>query len=182
LRRRSLDAVHVLLLAGASLLAPSGPGAAMTREGKMEATMDAELAALDRHPELAVTVRAGTEHFRDGRIAVTVQGDGAAAVEQLRSGQLTTHHAQLAAARVKEVGATLARHRFTLPRTSKLPREPGDTPLYLSVARGGQLVFEAKLWFADRYDDRDLDAILKLYEALTYEVSDGKLGQPPPKR
>ena len=32
---------------------------------------------------------------------------------------------------------------------------------------------------ADRYKDSDLNAIVALQEALTFDVSDGKLGQAP---
>jgi hypothetical protein len=159
---------------GALALVLPGASGCVKKETTM---MDAALRALDRHPELAVTVRLGTEYFRDGRIAVTVHGDGATTVEQLRSGTLTEYRAQLAAARVAEVGVALAERRFTEPRTSKLPRDPGDTPLRLALARGGTLLFQVDLWYGDRYTDANLNAIVELAENLVFEASGGKLGQ-----
>lgn len=163
------------LLAGIVLALP----ATNHCEKKEATTMEAELRALDRHPELTVTIRSGTEHFRGGQITVTLRGDGSTTVEQLQAGQRTEYQARLPPARVAQVGTTLADHHFTASRKSKLPREPGDTPLILSLSRGETPIFQANLWHGDRYTVADLDAILVLYGNLMFEASGGKLGEAP---
>jgi hypothetical protein len=132
--------------------------------------MDDSLRSLDHQPDLSISLRQGTEHFRDGQITLTVHGDGRAEVEQLRAGTTTRTQARLPAARVTEIGRALADHRFTAPRTTSLPREPGDTPLVLRAERPGAAPLEIQLWYADRYQDRDLDAIIKLADAVIQEV------------
>ena len=76
------------------------------------------------------------------------------------------------------LGRALADHQFTAPRTSTLPRDPGDTRLVLQLSGSGVPAFETAIWYADRFKDRDLDAILRLADDLLYTASGGKLGQP----
>lgn len=146
-------------------------------DSQKEASMDDLLHALDRHADVAVVIRQGTEHFDDGLITLAVRGDGSATIEQLVNGATQRYAAKLDAARLATLGNTLAAHRFTAPRRTTLPREPGDTQLVLRVDRGGTPAFQAELWDADRYKDADLDAILRVADALIHEVSGGKLGQ-----
>ena len=169
-------------LAGSAWLAPLGCSEPSRRgeTQKETPTMDDLLRALDRHPDVTVVIRQGTEHFDDGLITLAIHGDGNATVEQRRSGREQQFTARLPAARIASLGGTLADHRFTAARTTKLPREPGDTPLLLRVDRGGAPAFQVEIWYADRYQDRDLDAIVRLADALIHEVTGGKLGQAPP--
>jgi hypothetical protein len=140
--------------------------------------MDPELRTLDLHPELTVSVRWGVEHFRGGQFTVRADGDGAATVEHRRAGTLTEYRAHLTAARVAQVGMALAKHRFSAPRRSKLPREPDDSQLILILARKGTPLFQADLWTGDCWNDADLNAILDLAIDLVFEISGGKLGHP----
>jgi hypothetical protein len=142
--------------------------------------MDDLLRALERHADVAVVVRQGTEHFDDGLITLAVRGDGRVIVDQLAAGAAQQHSAKLDAARVAAFGSSLAAHRFTAARTTTLPREPGDTPLVLRVDRADAPVFEVHLWNADRYKDADLDAILRTADAMIHEVSGGTLGHAAP--
>jgi hypothetical protein len=141
------------------------------------AAMDDVVRHLDRHPAATLTIQQGTEHFDDGQVTLALRGDGTATVEQLRSGKTQRYRAQLAPARVATVGAALAEHHFTRARTTSLPRQPGDTPLVLRLDGAGP-AFRADLWYADRYQDRDLDQLVQLADALIHEVSGGALGQP----
>jgi hypothetical protein len=141
-----------------------------------EATHD-PLRAFDRHPTATVTIRYGTEHFGKGEVTLAVRGDGAVRVDQRIAGAVNHHEAQLDGARVAALGRTLAEHHFTSPRTSSLPREPGDTPLVLRLSGAGTPAFETTIWYADRFKDRDLDAILRVTDDVLYAASDGKLGQ-----
>jgi hypothetical protein len=163
------------LVAGSA--APGCSEPAPRHDTQKESSMDDLLHALDRHADVAVTIRQGTEHFDDGQITLVVRGDGSATVEQLASGAAQHYAMKLDAARIATLGNLLAVHRFSAARTTTLPRKPGDTQLVLRVDRGGTQAFQAELWDADRYKDADLDAILHTADALIHEVSGGKLGQ-----
>ena len=139
--------------------------------------MDDPLRAFDRHPTATVTIQFGTEHFGNGQITLALRGDGAVSVEQRAAGAVNHYSAKLDGPRIAELGRALAEHRFTQPRTSTLPRNPGDTPLVLRLSGDGVPAFEATIWYADRFADRDLDAILRVADDLLSTASGGKLGQ-----
>ncbi len=168
--------VIATLIAGSAAQGCSEPSP--RRDTQKEASMDDLLHALDRHPDVAVVILQGTEHFEDGLITLTIRGDGTATVEQLVSGKTQRYTAKIDAARIATLGNTLAAHRFTEARATTLPRAPGDTQLVLRVDRAGAPAFQVQLWDADRYKDADLDAILRTADAWIHEVSGGKLGQP----
>jgi hypothetical protein len=173
--RRALVAAVAMLAAALACSEPSKPQTAPSKE---TTAMDDPLRALDRHPAAAISIRYGTEHFGNGQITLTIRGDGAVSVEQRFAGNVATFAAQLEPGRVAELGRALADHHFTRPRTSTLPREPGDTQLVLRLSGPDVPAFEATIWFADRYKDRDLDAILVLVEDVLHTATGGKLGQP----
>lgn len=138
-------------------------------EPAQEISMDDSLRQLDQHPRLSISIRQGTEHFRDGQVTITVRGDGLIAADRLRAGTPSHVEQRLPPERIRELGRALADHRLTAARTSKLPREPGDSPLVLRV-EGGARPFQADLWYGDRYQDRDLDAIIRLADGLVKEL------------
>lgn len=123
-----------------------------------------------------LTIQQGTEHFDDGRITLTIDGAGAVRVEQQRAGATQRYQGQLDRAALTALAEALASHHFTQARRTSLPREPGDTPVALRFARPGSAPFVAELWNADRYRDRDLDAILRLADAQLHRASGGALG------
>jgi hypothetical protein len=169
-----LAASLALVLAAACSEPPKPP----TEPRKEASAMDDPLRAFDRHPTAMVTIRFGTEHFGNGEITLAVRGDGAVSVDQRAAGAVTHYSAQLDAGRTIALGRALADHQFTAPRTSTLPRDPGDTRLVLQLSGSGVPAFETAIWYADRFKDRDLDAILRLADDLLYTASGGKLGQP----
>jgi hypothetical protein len=172
--------IHALTawLALALAAACSEPSKPQTAPRQEASAMDDPLRAFDRHPTATVTIRFGTEHFGNGEITLTVRGDGAVSVDQRAAGTVTHHSAQLDGARIVALGGALADHQFTAPRTSTLPRNPGDTRLVLRLSGSGVRRFETTIWYADRFADRDLDAILRAADDLLYTASGGKLGQP----
>lgn len=128
--------------------------------------MTDRLRALSTHPSLEVVIVVGTEHFDNGEFTLRVTGDGTATVVQKRAGKTHEFSRTLDDAAVAAFGATLADNEFTRARTSTLPREPGDTPVVLELRDGDATVFKAEIWEADRYEDRQLAAILRAAEAL----------------
>jgi hypothetical protein len=165
----------LVLALAAACSEPAKPQTALPQEAT---AMDDPLRAFDRHPTDTVTIRFGTEHFGNGEITLAVRGDGAVRVDQRAAGATTHYGAQLDAARIVALGRVLADHRFTAPRTSTLPRNPGDTQLVLRLSGGGVPAFETTIWYADRFGDRDLDEILRAADDVLYTASGGKLGQP----
>jgi hypothetical protein len=141
-----------------------------------ESATDDALRTLDQHPGVAISIRQGTEHFRNGLVTLIVRGDGAVAVDQLRSGQTAHYEKQLSPDRIRDIGGQLAEHHLSAPRTTSLPRQPDDTPLVLRVEGAEPAPFQADLWYGDRYKDSDLDAIIRLADALVNEVSAGAVG------
>ncbi len=135
--------------------------------------------SFSKHPNLTITIVTGTEHFRAGEFALSIDGGGSARVVQKNAGKTNTFELVLTEARVDEFGALLAKHRFSAKRTSKLPRQPGDSPVRLSAERDGEKLILVDVWNGDRFQDSDLDAMLKAANTLVYEVSGGKIGSAP---
>jgi len=140
--------------------------------------MEEELASLTEHPDLEVVVEVGTEYWDQGVVTLTVRGDGTVQVRQLRSGAVRVWSGERDQAAIAAFGELAARHRFTIARTSELPRLPDDTPLRLALSRGGEERFSAALWSGDRFKDKDLDAILRAADKLSHDVSGGVVGYP----
>src|SRR5258707_13293816 len=107
-------ALIAALVAGSAAQGCSEPSP--RHDSQKEASMDDLLHALDRHADVAVVIRQGTEHFDDGLITLAVRGDGSATVAQLTSYAAQRYAAKLDAARVVTLGNTLATHRFTAAR------------------------------------------------------------------
>lgn len=167
--------------AGPAAANPSAsPGAAhpSAPTGQEPQTMDDPLRALDRHPGAVVTIRYGTEHFGKGLITLRLHGDGRAEVDQLAAGKPAHDELRLTAAQVATLGQRLADHKLTAPRTTTLPRQPGDTELHLALDGAGP-AFSIQLWYADRYKDPDLDAILQVADEVIHDVTAGRLGYRP---
>lgn len=137
-----------------------------------------QLLQVSADPALEIIIRTGTQHWQDGELTLTVRGNGAVDVTQRQAAKTASFAGTLPTAELDAFGRALHTHRFTAPRTSELPREPGDTPVMLALHHDGKVTFAARIWSADRDTDADLDAILRAAERLTHRVSAGKLGQP----
>ncbi|MEZ4401336.1 MAG: hypothetical protein R3B06_15020 [Kofleriaceae bacterium] len=132
--------------------------------------------ALMREPAATVTITQGIEHFDDGQVVLRIRGSGDVAVTQRRAGTTTAFNGQLTRDELGTLVTALAGHRFSRPRTSKLPRNPGDTPLVLSYEAPGAAAATAALWYGDRYQDQELDAIIRVADDLIYRITGGQLG------
>lgn len=152
----------------------------MSTEVNNDAANDAnnQLQQLSAHPALEILIRTGTQHWASGEISLAVHGSGAVQVTQRQATTTASFEGVLSKGELDSLGRTLHEHRFTSARTSSPSREPGDTPVMLTLRRDGKVVFEANLWEADRDLDPDLDAILRVAARLIHRVSAGKLGQP----
>lgn len=143
-----------------------------------EATNEAnpQLQQLSAHPALEIMIRTGTQHWASGEITLVVHGNGAVELTQRQANETAPFTGALSKDELDAFGQALHEHRFTAPRSSAPTREPGDTPVVLTLRRDGKVVFEANLWEADRDLDADLDAILRSADQLIHRISGGKLG------
>jgi hypothetical protein len=173
-----LPAAWLALAFAAACAEPAKPLAPPPEPRKEASAMEDPLRAFDRHPAATASIRYGTEHFGNGQITIAVRGDGAVSVEQRAAGGVTNYTAQLDGTHTAAFGRALADHKFTAPRTSTMPRNPGDTQLVLRLSGPDVAAFEVTIWYADRFKDADLDAIIRAADDLLYTASSGKLGQP----
>src|SRR4051794_10022448 len=128
-----------------------------------------------RDPSSVVEVTAGREHFRTGEVTLVVEGTGALRVRQLRSGAERDWQGQLPAERLAALSTELAQLDLASLASSGDDRDPDDDPVRLVLRSGGDPPHEARLWYADRFADPRLDALLRRWQALTEEVTDGAL-------
>ena len=131
-------------------------------------------------PSSALEVAVGQQHFRNGEVALTVHGSGDVDVVQLRSGTARDWHGRLAGDRLRALADELAELDLAALRSPAGGRDPDDDPIRLALRAGGEQVHEAHLWHADRFGDERLDRLLRRWQALTEEVTDGALpyGEP----
>jgi hypothetical protein len=137
--------------------------------------MDELLRKLAELPDVKICIGSGIEHWRTGEVTLSVRGHGEVEVRQLQGGAERTYHARLEAAQIYDFGAALADLDFTRLRDSAEVREPDDVPVWFVIYRGEAQLHYSKLWYGDRYEDTQLDGILKRYEELVSEVTDGFL-------
>lgn len=137
--------------------------------------MEELLQQLPQHPDVTVSVRTGIPDWRTGEILLSIRGDGTIKVHNVRSNGEQTYEGQLDSTQVQELGTEFATHGFTQTKPSALTHMPGDLPVVLRIERGTELLYEAKLWHADRFSDAGLDHILRRADELISQMSNGSL-------
>jgi hypothetical protein len=126
-------------------------------------------------PDLSVEITTGTEHFRHGAIALTVRGDGAVSVQQRRSGDEREYRGRLDADRLRRLADELAADELGELEDSGGDRLPDDFPVTIRVERAGELLHAAAIRESDRWKDERLNRVVRCYDALVAELSDGEL-------
>jgi hypothetical protein len=127
---------------------------------------------LSDHPELTVEVTTGIEGWHTGRIELAVGGDGGVEVRNVRSGQERQFDGRLERAEVDGLGSDLDGLELR-GRGGEI--EPDETPVIVALRQQGELVGTAEAWNSHRYDDPRLDAALRRVEAITKDVTGGRL-------
>lgn len=184
IRRDVIAAALVISVSGgvAASTACGAGGAGSARQERSDVSTEAnddassQLQQLSAHSALEILIRTGTQHWASGEISLAVHGSGAVQVTQRQATTTASFEGVLSKGELDAFGQALHAHRFTAARTSSPSREPGDTPVVLTLRRDGKVVFEAEIWAADRDEDADLDAILRTADRLIHRVSAGKLG------
>src|SRR5919199_2666920 len=126
-------------------------------------------------PQLAVEIAIGIEGWREGRIALTVRGDGDVAVRQRRSGEERDYSGRLDRERLRRLADELADDDLTELAPAAGNVLPDDAPVTIRVIRDGTVLHEAHLRHSDRWKDKRVDRLVRRYDALVKEVTDGAL-------
>ena len=126
-------------------------------------------------PHLAVAITMGVEGWRAGEISLTVRGDGTVAIRQRRAGEEREYAGRIAPDRVRRLGEELADDELTELTDSGGSRLPDDVPITIRVLRNGDVLHEATVRHSDRWKDERLDRLVRRYDALVSEVTDGAL-------
>jgi hypothetical protein len=140
----------------------------------MSTTTDV-IRGLPDDPDLSVEITTGTEHFRNGAIALTVRGDGAVSVQQRRSGGEREYRGRLDAERMRRLADELAADELGELADSGGDREPDDLPITIRIERAGELLHAASIRDSDRWKDERLNRVVRRYDALVAELTDGAL-------
>jgi hypothetical protein len=168
---RSAQALPWLLL---MLLAVSCTNLSQTHvQGDL--SVEELLQHLPDHPDVVVSVQSGIPNWRSGEVLLSIGGDGSVKIRNRRSSGEQSFAGQLDRTTVQALGQEFAQQRFTESRSSSAVREPGDVPIVLQIERGARQVYEARLWYADRYTDSGLDRILERSSELVEQISKGAL-------
>jgi hypothetical protein len=130
------------------------------------------LQRLAEHPDVTVEIATGIEHWERGVIALSVRGDGEAAVVNRCAGSEQRYGGRLDADAVRELGSALA--GLELPGRSGMT-EPDDVPVKVTVTRDGETLEQGEAWYSRRYEDPRLDGLIRRYDALVGEVTAGGL-------
>jgi hypothetical protein len=126
-------------------------------------------------PHLAVEITIGVEGWRAGEIALTVRGDGSVAIRQRRAGKERDYGRRLAPDRVRRLGEELADDELTELTDSGGSRMPDDVPITIRILRDGDVLHEATVRHSDRWKDERIDRVVRRYDALVSEITDGAL-------
>jgi len=130
---------------------------------------------LSHEPELEVAISTGTEHWRTGEIELRVRGDGEVAIRQRRAGEEHAYDGRLEPERVRRLGEELAGDGIDELLDSGGDRKPDDHPVRIRIVRDGQTLHEGAIRESDRWKDERLDRLVRTYDALVGEFTDGVL-------
>jgi hypothetical protein len=133
------------------------------------------LQALPDDPDLVVEIADGIEHFRGGRIALRLHGSGDVEVIHSRAGDERRYEGRLEPERIREAGDRLAALGFDQLVERRAERGPDEGSVHLGLRRGDQILHAAELGGGLRHDDERLDEILRLYEGIVGETTEGLL-------
>jgi hypothetical protein len=127
-------------------------------------------------PRLAVEIAIGIEGWHTGRITLGEEGDGNVTVRQQLSGEEHDYSGRLDRERLRELADELADDDLTeLARSDEATVQPDDVPVTIRVLRDGAVLHQAELRHSDRWRDKRVDRLVRRYDALVSEVTDGAL-------
>ena len=138
------------------------------------------LAHFAEHPELAVAVTFGTEHWSYGQTQLTVHGSGAVEVDNRRAGRQVQYTGRLDPRDVAAFGEEMAELGLTRLSSGRKAYEVGETTVTIELRDGDPVLHHADLPADDRYSNDGLSRLVQTYETLVRRFTDGALPYGPP--
>ena len=136
------------------------------------------LADFPEHPELAVSVSLGTEHFSYGQTRLTVHGSrysGAAEGDNRRAGRHERYTGELAPRDLQAFGDEVAKLDLAALAAQRTTYEMGETTVTIELRDGDTVVHHADIPGDDRFSDEGLDRLVRAYDKLVSRFTDGAL-------
>lgn len=133
------------------------------------------LGDLSAHPDAEVALSIGTEHFGAGAITLALHGDGRIGVLNRSRGEEHRFDLRADRGRATALARELAALDLVELRAAEDPRPPGDVPIDVRVALGDQTLHHTELWYGDRWKDPRIDQLVRWFDALVEEATDGVL-------
>jgi hypothetical protein len=124
---------------------------------------------------LTLEIVSGTEHWRGGEIALTVDGAGAADVRHRRAGEERHYRGTLDRPALEALIGRLRESGLDAERPRRTVYEPDEHSVTVALRRGDEELYTAAIPEGDRHDDDRLDALLGEYERLVAQLTDGAL-------
>ena len=133
------------------------------------------LADFAEHPELAVSVTLGTEHFSHGQTRLTVHGSGAVEVDNLRAGHHRRYRGELGHDDLAAFGDEMAEIGLTALSSPRTTYEMGETTVTIELRDRDAVVHHADIPADDRFSNASLDRLVRAYDELVSRFTDGAL-------
>jgi hypothetical protein len=133
------------------------------------------LAHFAEHPELAVAVTSGTEHWSYGQTTLTVHGSGAVEVDNRRSGRHQRYTGRLDPDDLAAFCDEMAGLGLTTLSSTRTTYEMGEATVTIELRDGDAVLHHADLPADDRFANDGLDRLVRAYDALVSRVTDGAL-------
>ncbi len=138
------------------------------------------LAHFAQHPELAVAVTSGTEHWSYGQTKLTVHGSGAVEVDNRRAGRHLHYSGRLDPADLAAFGDEMAELGLTTLSSGRRTYEVGETTVTIELRDGDTVLHHADLPADERFSNDGLCRLVQAYDTLVRRFTDGALPYGPP--
>ena len=133
------------------------------------------LADFPEHPELAVSVTLGTEHFSYGQTKLSVHGSGTVEIDNRRSGRHQRYTGQLDPGDLAAFGDEMAELGLTTLSSGRKTYEMGETTVTIELRNGDTVLHHADIPGDDRFSNDRLDRLVRAYDKLVSRFTDGAL-------
>lgn len=133
------------------------------------------LADFPEHPELAISITLGTEHFSYGQTRLTVHGSGAVEVDNRRVGRQQRYTGELGPGDLAAFGDEVAKLELTTLSAPRTTYEMDETTVTIELRDGDTVLQHADIPGDDRFSNERLDRLVRVYDSLVSRVTDGAL-------
>ena len=128
----------------------------------------------DSESDSSISISVGLEHWHTGETTLNVHPDGRAIILNRQSGKETTYQGTLSEEQVSKLDQALL--GFEKIDRGDRPRRPDDVPVRIYHYHGDEVVEKnEKLWSSDRRRLPQVNEIVKQFNLLVKQLTDGAL-------